>query len=61
MQQEAAVDCFKTLSRHLPGGTEKNRENLSKDNQSPGRDWKPEPPEYGARVLTTGPRRSVLK
>jgi hypothetical protein len=34
------------LSRHLPGMTEGNHENLSQDSRSPGRDLNPGCPEY---------------
>jgi hypothetical protein len=50
---------FNVLSRHSPGGTEKTTKNLSQDSWSLGRDLNPGPPEYGAGVLTTRPRRSV--
>jgi hypothetical protein len=36
---------FKVLSRHPPGGTEENHENLSQDSWSPDRDLNPGPPE----------------
>jgi hypothetical protein len=47
------------LSRHLPGRTEGNHENLSQDSRSPGRDLNPGCPEYEG-VLTAWPWRSVL-
>jgi hypothetical protein len=53
MWKEAVVAFLKVLSRHLPGGTEENDENLSQNCRSPGRDLSPGPPEYEAGVLTT--------
>jgi hypothetical protein len=44
------------LSYYLPGGTEKNYENLRQDSRSPGRDLNPWPSEYEAGLLTTRPR-----
>jgi hypothetical protein len=49
----------KVLSRNLSGEIEKNHENLSQNNRSPGRDLKPGPPAYEAGVLTSRQRRSV--
>jgi hypothetical protein len=57
--KEAVAAYFKALSRHLPGGTEENNENHSRDSWSPGRDINPEPPEYETGMITTRPRRSV--
>jgi hypothetical protein len=48
---------FKVLSRHSPGGTEENHENLNQDSR--GREPNPGPPDYEVGVLTTRPRRSV--
>jgi hypothetical protein len=45
--------------RYLPGGNEKTTKSLSQDSWSPGRDLNPEPAEYEAGILTTGPRRLV--
>jgi hypothetical protein len=39
-------------SRHYPGGTEENNENLSQDSRSPGRDLNPGPHEYEVVVLS---------
>jgi hypothetical protein len=51
----------KVLFQHMAGGTEeKKMRNLSQDNQSPGQDLNPRPPEYGAEVLTTQLQCSVL-
>jgi hypothetical protein len=58
--------CGKTQSwpnlRQYPGicleGLRKTMKNLSQDIQSPGRDMNSVPPEYGAGMLTTLPRRS---
>jgi hypothetical protein len=36
---------FKVLSRHLPGGTEDNYEDVIQDNRSPGHGLNPGPPE----------------
>jgi hypothetical protein len=36
---------FKVLSRHLPGGTEENHENLSQDSRSPAESLNTRPPE----------------
>jgi hypothetical protein len=51
--------------RNYPGirleGLRKTTEHLSQDSRSPRRDLKPGHPEYEARVLTSGPRRSVLE
>jgi hypothetical protein len=52
---------FKVISRHSPGETEKNDENLSPDNWFPGRDLNPGLPEYEVGVLTTLPRRLVFQ
>jgi hypothetical protein len=49
---------LKTLSWHLPGGTEKNNETLSQDSRSPSRDLNPRPPDYEG-VLTIRKRCSV--
>jgi hypothetical protein len=45
--KEAAVVEFKVLNRHLIGGTAKDQENYL-DNQSSGRDLKPEAPDCEA-------------
>jgi hypothetical protein len=47
------------LSRNLPGGQRKPTESFSQDSRSPGRDLKPELPEYEAGALSIPPRRSV--
>jgi hypothetical protein len=39
------------LSKHLPGGTEENHENLSQDSWCPARDSNPARPKYESRVL----------
>jgi hypothetical protein len=44
---------FKVLSRHSPGGTEINPENLSQDSWFSDRDMNSECPEYEAEMLTT--------
>jgi hypothetical protein len=44
---------FKALSRHSPGGTEINPENLSQDIWFSDRYMNPECPEYEAEMLTT--------
>jgi hypothetical protein len=41
----AVMASFKTLSQHLPGGTEEIHES-PQDSRSPGRDLNLEPPEY---------------
>jgi hypothetical protein len=55
----AVVAYLKVLSRHLPGRTEENHENLSQVSRSPVRDLNPGTPEYEAGVLSTRPRLSV--
>jgi hypothetical protein len=50
---------IKVLSWHLPGVTEENHKNLSRDSWSPGQYLNPRPPEYEAGVLTTQRRHSV--
>jgi hypothetical protein len=49
--------------RYCPGicleGLTEATNNLNQISRSPGRDFNPEPPEYEAGVVTTGPRRSV--
>jgi hypothetical protein len=52
---------FKVLLRHLPGGTTKTTTNVSQVSRSPDRDLNPEPTKYEARVLTTQPRRLVVR
>jgi hypothetical protein len=37
----------------------KTMKNFCQDGRSPGRDLNPAPPEYGAGVITTRPRRSL--
>jgi hypothetical protein len=49
------------LSQHVSGGTKENHGNISHYSQAPGRSLNTRPSEYEARVLTTRPRRSVLK
>jgi hypothetical protein len=39
---------FKVLSRHSPGGTKENHENLNLDSWSPGEESKSGPPDYEA-------------
>jgi hypothetical protein len=46
---------FKVLSQHLPGGAEKNHENVNQHSQSLGQDLNLEPLEYRAEVLTIRP------
>jgi hypothetical protein len=45
----------KVPSRHLPGGSEENHENLSQDNLPLGVDFNPGLPKYEAGVLPTLP------
>jgi hypothetical protein len=52
---------FKVLSQKLPGGTEETYEIFSQDCRSARRHLKPGRPEYDAEVLTTQPRRSIVK
>jgi hypothetical protein len=42
---------IEALSRHLPGGTEENNENLSQDSRYFGRDSSQTPPEYKSKAL----------
>jgi hypothetical protein len=51
---------IKELSRHLPGRTEENHEQLSQDSRSPSQDLNAGPQEYEAGVVSTRPRRSVI-
>jgi hypothetical protein len=55
MWKKAVITQFKLLSRHFPGGPEKNHKNTQPDNLCPGRDFNPGPSEYEAEVLTTRP------
>jgi hypothetical protein len=48
---------FKALSRHSPGGTEENHDNLSHDIRCPSWNLKSGPTEYGEGKLITRPRR----
>jgi hypothetical protein len=57
--KQAVVALSEVLLRHLPGGTEGNREKISHDNRSAGRDLNPRYPKYEAGVLSTRPRLSV--
>jgi hypothetical protein len=52
MRKEAVVALFKVLPRHLPGGTEE-KQKITQDRRSPGRDLNPGPPEYETGVLAT--------
>jgi hypothetical protein len=46
---------FSVISRHSPGGTSENRENLGQDNRCPGRDSNWEPPKYKHEELPPQP------
>jgi hypothetical protein len=48
---EMFVALFKEQSQCKPGTTEENRENLSPDGWSSGRDFNPGPPEFEAGLL----------
>jgi hypothetical protein len=52
---------FEVISRHSPGGTEETRQTPQSDSRSPGRAFNLGSPKYEAEVLTTRPRRSVVK
>jgi hypothetical protein len=58
MHNEAVLFKFEAISLHLPERTEENKENnehIQKRQQTPGRELKPQSPEYKARVLDTQP------
>jgi hypothetical protein len=59
MEKETVIALFKVISRHFPGGTEKNHKDLTQDSRSPGRYLNLGTPEYEAEVLTTRLRRSI--
>jgi hypothetical protein len=44
----------------MPDGTEENDKNPGQDSLSPGRNLNPGPPGNEARIITTGPRHSVI-
>jgi hypothetical protein len=46
--KKAVVAYFKMLSQDLPGGAEKNHENISQDCRSLSQDLDPASPEYEA-------------
>jgi hypothetical protein len=53
--KDAAVACFKLLSQNLSRGTEKNKENFSKNIRHPGLNWNSVPLRYGVGVVTIRP------
>jgi hypothetical protein len=53
MEKEAVVVYFKILSKHLPGKSEENNENLIQDSQSLGRELNSRTPEYKTVVSPT--------
>jgi hypothetical protein len=59
MWKDAVVALFRELTQHLPRGTEKNHENLSRDSRYPSRELNTGPPKYATGKLTTLPRRSM--
>jgi hypothetical protein len=58
--KEEIVVHLKLPSKHLHGGTEKTWKINCQDIQFLGRDYFPGPPEYGAGLSVSHPRRSVL-
>jgi hypothetical protein len=58
---EESGSCLIKVLSHLPGETEENKEDLSQDFRSLGRDLNPEPPEYEAGLLTIRPLRLIIK
>jgi hypothetical protein len=52
---------FKVLPRHSPGRTERYHENISQDSRSEDRDSNAGPTECEAGVLTTWPRRPIVR
>jgi hypothetical protein len=54
------VVCFKVLSKHLRGGTEKTHDKLSQDSLSPGQDSKTGPPQHDAGIRAWGGERRFM-
>jgi hypothetical protein len=57
--EQGAMAYLYVLHRHLPGGTEKDHENLSQNKIYSGRYLSTTPVEYNAGVPTTRQPRSV--
>jgi hypothetical protein len=58
-ERKRSWPTFKTLSRHLLGSSEENRDKSQTDSRSPGRNSNPGPPEFESGMLTNRPRRLV--
>jgi hypothetical protein len=48
--KKTVLASFEVVSRHLPGGTVENHENLSQDIQCPGRDLNPGSAEHDIKI-----------